>query len=205
MESTHAPLRSLLAAISLNLLSIFGGQDGDADAVVVNPGEFPWVIYLGNSTERRMRFSSRQNEGSESLAEMARQAHAQGTGKADLVRGAVQALLAASEVDRAGVWIDEGDIDYRSPRGWAVLRGTVSDRSGEDAPSDWSRLSLEALPSLESLANGRIIQMDLDGTSEQLILGALLELQRAVWAPVLLAGTTQARNIVTRACRSHLG
>ncbi|HEY2820961.1 MAG TPA: ATP-binding protein [Candidatus Acidoferrum sp.] len=110
----------------------------------------------------------------------------------------MQALLVASEVDRAGVWIDEGDIDTRSPRGLAIFRGMVSERGGDGTPSEWARLSLEALPSLDSLAGGCTVQQDLDGTADQLILGALLELQRAVWAPVgargrlrgvLLAGT----------------
>src|ERR1700722_10909532 len=90
----------------------------------------------------RMRFGGRQNADSESFGEMARLAQSPGTEKADLVRGAVQSLLAASEVDRAGVWIDAGEIDARSSRAWSVLRGQVSDRSGDDAPSDWARLSL---------------------------------------------------------------
>ncbi len=150
-----------------------------------------------------MRFGGRQNADSESFGEMARLAQSPGTEKADLVRGAVQALLAASDVDRAGVWIDEGEIDSRSPRGWPVLRGLVSDRSGEDAPSDWARLSLEALPSLEPLITGRSIQQDLDGTRDQLMLGALLELQRAVWAPVGARG--QFRGVVLAGTRRKRG
>src|SRR5579862_4219343 len=146
-----------------------------------------------------MRFGNRENGGTGSLAEMARLAQSPGTEKADLVRAAVQALLAVSEVDRAGVWIDEGEIDSRSPRGWAVFRGVVSDRSGDDAPSDWARLSLEALPSLEPLTNGRTIQQDLDGTPDQLMLGALLELRRAVWAPIGARG--QIRGVVLAGTR----
>jgi signal transduction histidine kinase/ActR/RegA family two-component response regulator len=150
-----------------------------------------------------MRFSSRQNAGSEGLAEMARLAQSPGTEKTDLVRGAVRALLAASEVDRAGVWIDEGDIDSRSPRGWAVLRGVVSDRSGDDAPADWARLSLEALPSFETVMSGRTIEQDLDGTADQLMLGALLELQRALWVPVGCRG--QLRGVVLAGTRRKRG
>jgi signal transduction histidine kinase/CheY-like chemotaxis protein len=152
-----------------------------------------------------MRFGGKQNAGSEGFGDMARLAQSPGTEKADLVRGAVHALLAASEVDRAGVWIDEGDVDGPSLRGVVVFRGVVLDRSGDDAPPDWARLSLEALPSLEPLASGRTIQQDLDGTPDQLMLGALLELQRAVWAPVgargqlrgvVLAGTRRKRGVL---------
>jgi signal transduction histidine kinase/CheY-like chemotaxis protein len=150
-----------------------------------------------------MRFGGRQNADSESFGEMARLAQSPGTEKADLVRGAVQSLLAAPEVDRAGVWIDEGDIDTRSPRGLSVFRGVVADRGGEGAPSEWARLSLEALPSLEPLASGRTIQQDLDGTSDQLMLGALLELQRAVWAPIEARG--QLRGVVLAGTRRKRG
>src|ERR1700722_977576 len=151
----------------------------------------------------RMRFGGRQNADSESFGEMARLAQSPGTEKADLVRGAVQSLLAAPEVDRAGVWIDEGDIDTRSPRGLSVFRGVVADRGGEGASSEWARLSLEALPSLEPLASGRTIQQDLDGTSDQLMLGALLELQRAVWAPIEARG--QLRGVVLAGTRRRRG
>ena len=134
---------------------------------------------------------------------MARLAQSPATERVDLVRGAVQALLAASEIDRAGVWIDEGEIDSHSPRGWPILRGVVSDRNGDDAPSEWARLSLAGLPSLEPLASGRTVQQDLDGTPDQLMLGALLELQRAVWAPVGARG--QLRGVVLAGTRRKRG
>jgi signal transduction histidine kinase len=144
-----------------------------------------------------MRFGSRQNAHAEGSGELARLALSPGTDKADLVRGAVQALLAAADVDRAGVWIDEADVDGGSS-GLPVFRGVVWERGGADTPSEWERLSLEALPWFDPLTGGRTVQQDLDGTREQLMLGALLELRRAVWAPVesrgrlrgvLLAGT----------------
>jgi len=150
-----------------------------------------------------MNFGTRRTSNSESPGEVARLAQLPGTDRADLVRGAVQALLAAPEVDRAGIWIDEGDLDSRSPRGWAVLRGVVSDRNGDDAPLDWARLSLEALPALEPLVRGRIIEQDLDGTLDQLMLGALLELRRAVWAPVESRG--QLRGVILAGTRRKRG
>jgi signal transduction histidine kinase/CheY-like chemotaxis protein len=149
-----------------------------------------------------MRFGGKKNAETESNGEVARLALLPGSDRADLVRGATQALLAVSEIDRAGVWIDEGDIDTRSARGLGIFRGVVSERGRSDTPSEWSRLSLEALPSLEPLSAGRTVQQDLDGTPDQLMLGALLELRRAVWAPVgtrgrlrgvVLAGTCRKR------------
>jgi hypothetical protein len=150
-----------------------------------------------------MNFGTRRTSNSESPGEVARLAQSPGIDRADLVRGAVQALLAAPEVDRAGIWIDEGEIDSRSPRGWAVLRGVVSDRNGDDAPLDWARLSLEALPALEPLVRGSIIEQDLDGTPDQLMLGALLELRRAVWAPVESRG--QLRGVILAGTRRKRG
>ena len=55
-----------------------------------------------------MRFGRKQNPNDERAGEVARLAQLPGTDKADLVRCAVQALLAGADVDRAGVWIDEG-------------------------------------------------------------------------------------------------
>ena len=110
----------------------------------------------------------------------------------------MQSLLAGSDVDRAGVWIDDGESEGRSPRGLAIFRGLVSERDGDGTPAEWTRLSLEGLASLELLVGGRVVEQVLDGMADQLMLGALLELQRAVWAPVgargrlrgvILAGT----------------
>jgi signal transduction histidine kinase/CheY-like chemotaxis protein len=149
-----------------------------------------------------MKFGVKKNTATESNGEVARLALLPGTDNADLVRGAVQALLAVSEVDRAGVWIDEGDTDTHSPRGLGIFRGVVSERSGGDTPSEWARLSLEALPSLDPLAAGRTVQQDLDGTSDQLMLGALLELRRAVWAPVGTRGRLRGV-VLAGTCRKH--
>lgn len=130
-----------------------------------------------------MIFSSKRDSNVESRGDVARLAQSLSTDKTDLVRGAVQALLVASEIDRAGVWIDDGDPEIGT-QGNAIFRGVVLERGGNGTPSEWTRLSLEALPSLKPLANGRTIQQDLNGTPDQLMLGAMLELQRAVWAPV---------------------
>ena len=144
-----------------------------------------------------MRFG-RKNAESPGAGEVARLAQLPGTDKTDLVRGAVQSLLAGSDVDRAGVWIDDGESEGRSPRGLAIFRGLVSERDGDGTPAEWTRLSLEGLASLEPLVGGRVVEQVLDGMADQLMLGALLELQRAVWAPVgargrlrgvILAGT----------------
>lgn len=135
-----------------------------------------------------MRFGRKQDQRDERAGEVARLAQLPGTGEADLVRGALQALLAGSAVDRAGVWIDKGEIDTRSPRGLALFRGVVSERGGDGTPAEWGRLSLEGLPSLEPLTGGCSVEQVLDGTRDQLMLGALLELHRAVWSPVEVRG-----------------
>ncbi len=114
------------------------------------------------------------------------------------MRSAVQALLVTAEIDRAGVWISEGEIDSRSAGSLSTFRGVVSERGGAGTPLEWERLSPEALPSFEPLTAGRTIEQELGGPADKLVLGALLELRRAVWAPVgsrgrlrgvILAGT----------------
>jgi signal transduction histidine kinase/CheY-like chemotaxis protein len=150
-----------------------------------------------------MRFGSKQNANAENLSEVARLGQSLGADKSDLVRGAVQALLGASEVDRAGVWIDEGDGDIRSPRGSTIFRGVVSERGGAGTPSEWARLSLEALPWLDSKAGSRSVEQAFDGTTDQLMLGALLELRRAVWAPVSARG--RLRGVVFAGTRRRHG
>src|ERR1700744_2422988 len=104
----------------------------------------------------RMRFGRKQNSNDERAGEVARLAQLPGTDKADLVRCAVQSLLSSADVDRVGVWIDEGDIDPRSARGLPIFRGVVSERDGDGTPAEWGRLSLDGLPSLEPLTGGRI-------------------------------------------------
>src|ERR1700722_4552186 len=100
-----------------------------------------------------MRFGSKRNVDAEGSGEPARLALSPGTDKADLVRSAVQALLAAADVDRAGVWIDEADVDTSSG-GLPAFRGVVLERGGAGTPSEWERLSLEALPWFDPLAGG---------------------------------------------------
>jgi hypothetical protein len=136
-----------------------------------------WVDSYGRSSLQdatnvivRMNFGSRESSNTESHGEVARLALLPGTDKPDLVQGAVKALLGAAEVDRAGAWMDEGEFDSGSPRGLPIFRGLVSERGGEDTPSEWGRLSLEALPWLDLLSNQRAVHQELDGTSEQLML-----------------------------------
>ena len=59
------------------------------------------------------------------------------------------------------------------------------------------------MPSLDPLIHGRSIQQDLDGTPDQLMLGALLEIRRAAWAPVGTRG--RLRGIVLAGTRRKHG
>jgi signal transduction histidine kinase/CheY-like chemotaxis protein len=150
-----------------------------------------------------MRFGGKQNTDEVRHGGFIWPGQAQRHDQPDPIRGAVRALLAADQVDRAGVWTDEGNVDSHSPQGLALFRGIVAERDGDGTPSEWTRLSLEALPFLSPLAGGRAVQQDLDGTTDQPMLGALLELQRAVWVPVGTRG--RLRGVVLAGTRRKHG
>ena len=147
-----------------------------------------------------MKFTGRQNGHRPASGEVARLAQSPGMATAELIKAAVQSLLGASEIDRAGVWIDDGDAGPYVGSASASFRGIVAERSGEDTPSDWERLSLEAFPALTPLNDGKTIEQELDAASSQLILGSLVELRRAVWAPV--GSRTRLRGVVLAGLRN---
>src|SRR5580658_2409682 len=105
-----------LPSISLKLRSISALRGWAQRCIAVEVRKIRWMItayfLLPEITEVTacMNFGTRRTSNSESPGEVARLAQLPGTDRADLVRGAVQALLAAPEVDRAGIRIDEGDL-----------------------------------------------------------------------------------------------
>jgi hypothetical protein len=102
----------------------------------------------------------------------------------EIMNEAVKSLLAESGVDRAAVWMEltehTPDEDASAP----VLRGLVQERDGETVPREWKRLSMEAPLATELLSRGETAELQLSGTLDGMSMGALLEMRRAVCAPV---------------------
>jgi signal transduction histidine kinase/ActR/RegA family two-component response regulator len=111
-----------------------------------------------------------------------------GVARRELIQEAVQFLLASTKVDRIGVWMESAGTERAPGRGFAGFRGVVADRHGQATPSEWERLSPEAPLPVELLDDGKSAEQELSGASDQLILGVLVELRRAVWVPVQIAG-----------------
>jgi signal transduction histidine kinase/ActR/RegA family two-component response regulator len=79
----------------------------------------------------------------------------------------------------------ESENSERVPgRGFAEFRGIVADSDGEATPPEWERLSPETPLPVELLNGGKSVEQDLYRATDQMILGALVEMQRAVWVPV---------------------
>ena len=72
--------------------------------------------------------------------------------------------------------------------GFVEFRGVVADRDGVATPSEWERLSPEAPLPVELLNGGKSVEQDLYDGPYQMVLGTLVEMQRAVWVPVESGG-----------------
>jgi signal transduction histidine kinase/ActR/RegA family two-component response regulator len=70
----------------------------------------------------------------------------------------------------------------------AVLEGQVSDTQMKIVPREWTRLAAEAPLPMDLLAAGMCADQSLGAKSPAGLIGPLLELRRAVWAPVRKKG-----------------
>jgi signal transduction histidine kinase/CheY-like chemotaxis protein len=134
-----------------------------------------------------MRFRARKNGHATPERGIAGTA-ARRIARQELIQEAVQFLLASANADRVGVWMECSDTGPAPGCGFAGFRGVVADRNGETTPSEWERLSPEAPLPLELLNAGKSVEQDLGGAPDQIILGALVEMRRAVWVPVEIRG-----------------
>jgi len=84
----------------------------------------------------------------------------------------------------------------------------VADANGYATPSEWSKLAPEVYVPKELLVNGRATEQELSSHATAPVMGALLEIQRALWVPiaesgglrgVLLAGLKKRNSVLPRA------
>jgi signal transduction histidine kinase/CheY-like chemotaxis protein len=130
-------------------------------------------------------------------------AAAAGVTKHELVKEAVAFLLANTQADRIGVWIEANATVAADACEAGGFRGLVADRGGEETLVEWERLSPEAPLPVELLVSGKSVEQDLDGSADRPILGSLVEMRRALWVPV--EGGGRLRGLLLAGMRKKSG
>jgi ribosomal protein L21E len=83
-----------------------------------------------------MRFTARQNGDGTKARGVARAALAR-IARRDLMQEAVRFLLATTNADRVGVWMESAETERVLGRRFVGFCGVVADRDGEATPSEW--------------------------------------------------------------------
>src|SRR5262249_38095227 len=110
---------------------------------------------------------------------------ASGTPPEEWIREALPQIADSPEVERIGVWLETDSVSDAPPH--ELFRGLVWDRASA-APAEWQHLSTEA-PLPQSVLDGTsIVEMDLGVAPPSAVLGPMLELRRALWAPIQTNG-----------------
>jgi signal transduction histidine kinase/CheY-like chemotaxis protein len=132
----------------------------------------------------------------------------EGRARLDLLKEATRTLLASGQADRVGVWVESVDYLAAGSGQRRSFRGIVADKDGEATPTEWSRLSPQPPLPAELLANLRTVEQDVDDSPDSPMIGALIEMRRALWVPlrvhaqlrgVLLAGSRKKQAHLPRA------
>src|ERR1700732_1843365 len=114
----------------------------------------------------------------------------EGKPRHDLLREAAKTLLASGRADRVGVWIEsiEGEGDSGDSSEVASFRGIVADKDGDATPAEWSRLSPEAPLPVELFIGLQTVEQEPAGSPGGPLIGAVVEMQSALWVPVQMHG-----------------
>jgi two-component system NtrC family sensor kinase len=115
-------------------------------------------------------------------------AAAAGATRQELIKEAVQVLLAGEQADRVGVWLESNEATHADQRGLPEFRGLVANRDGEAAPLEWARLFPEAPLPRELRSGGKSVEQELDDAAGRAMIGALVGMRRALWTPVEIRG-----------------
>jgi len=100
------------------------------------------------------------------------------------IRAATEELKSCAGTSRIGVWL-EPSMDAAERDDSLVFRGLVWDRESEGLPKEWTRLSADAPLPRELLNSGKSVDWSSGGPAFEPLLGPLLEMQRALWVPVM--------------------
>ena len=107
---------------------------------------------------------------------------------AEWILQAIQELREPQVVDRAGVWLEDSQGSLEASGSPVVFQGEVWERGIGSGPPGWTRLSGDALLPRELIQDGKTCEYDLEGRHAGLILGPVVGLGRALWAPVTAKG-----------------
>jgi signal transduction histidine kinase/ActR/RegA family two-component response regulator len=129
-----------------------------------------------------------------------------GAARETWIRIAIDELAMEPSIERIGIWLEpaaqEGD------RGTVVFSGVVWERNAGNLPPEWRKISAEAPLPREVLSGTSSVEHELESTTSAPMLGPLVELQRALWVPIIghrilggliLAGTREKQTLLPRA------
>src|SRR5271157_1630009 len=129
-----------------------------------------------------------------------------GAGRQEWIRIAIDELAMEPAIERVGIWLqppsEEGD------RGTVVFSGAVWERNAGNLPPEWRKISAEAPLPREVLNGTSSVEHGLESTMSAPMLGPLVELQRALWVPIvghrilgglILAGSRKKQTLLPRA------
>jgi PAS domain-containing protein len=133
-----------------------------------------------------MRVWGKAPEGRRNTTGVARAA-VEGKGQQCLLKEAVQTLL-ASGADRVGVWVEASASSFGESGQINSFRGIVADKEMDSTPAEWSRLSPGPPLPQELLVGLQTVEQELAEPPEGLMIGALIEMRRALWVPLILHG-----------------
>jgi signal transduction histidine kinase/FixJ family two-component response regulator len=132
----------------------------------------------------------------------------EGRVRQDLLKEAIRTMLASGQADRVGVWVEIADHGVVDSGQHTSFRGIVAERDGEATHAEWSRLSPQPPLPAELLVSLQTVEQDVDDSSDKPMIGALIEMRRALWVPlrvhaqlrgILLAGSRKRRARLPRA------
>src|SRR5208282_1456262 len=130
-----------------------------------------------------------------------------GAGREECIQLALDELAQETALDRVGIWLEPA-ADAGDTGDAVVFTGAVWERNGGSLPQEWRRISTEAPLPREVLNGTNSVEYKLEGATVLPILGPLVELQRALWVPVIghhnlggliLAGTREPHLPLPRA------
>ena len=129
-----------------------------------------------------------------------------GAGHDEWIRIAIDELAMEQSIERIGIWLEPAAEER--DKGMVVFTGTVWERNAGNLPQEWRKISAEAPLPREVLRGTSSVEYELASTSNAPMLGPLMELQRALWVPIIghrilggliLAGAREKQTLLPRA------